>query len=138
MTSATLFTAVPASAHAATEVLDGLPRLDHGARRRAVAVGDAAPGRYLRVEGDGEDWLVPIVDPVVHVGRGFGADLRLEDPGVSRRHAILVRRPGGTRVLDDRSANGTWVNGRRVESADLVDGDILVVGHIVLGYVEIS
>jgi pSer/pThr/pTyr-binding forkhead associated (FHA) protein len=119
-------------------VLDALPRLDHPTRRRAVAAPGAARGRYLRVEDDGEGWLIPITAEVVHVGRGFGVDLRLEDPSVSRRHAILVRRPGRTRVLDDRSANGTWVNGRRVESADLTDGDVLVVGHIVLGYVEIT
>jgi pSer/pThr/pTyr-binding forkhead associated (FHA) protein len=138
MTSATLPTAASVEAPPPTQVLSALPRLDHVAQRRAVAVRDAAPGRYLLVEGEGEGWLIPIAEAVVHVGRGFAADLRLEDPGVSRRHAILVRRPGGTRVLDDRSANGTWVNGRRVESADLTDGDVLVVGHIVLGYVEIT
>jgi hypothetical protein len=138
MTSATIPTAAPAHGPAATQALDALPRLDHPTRRRAVAAPGAAPGRYLRVEGDGAGWLIPIGAGVVHLGRGFGADLRLEDPGVSRRHAILVHRPGGTRVLDDRSANGTWVNGRRVDSADLADGDVLVVGHVVLGYVEIT
>jgi pSer/pThr/pTyr-binding forkhead associated (FHA) protein len=137
MTSATVPTAASVEAHTTTEVLDALPRLDHVAQRSAIALRDAAPGRYLLVEGKGEGWLIPIAEAVVHVGRGFAADLRLEDPGVSRRHAILVRRAGGTRVLDDRSANGTWVNGRRVESADLADGDVLVVGSFVLGYVEV-
>jgi pSer/pThr/pTyr-binding forkhead associated (FHA) protein len=40
-------------------------------------------------------------------------------------------------VLDDRSSNGTFVNGRRVQQADLSDGDVIVVGRVVLRYLEI-
>jgi len=64
------------------------------------------------------------------------ADVRLEDQSVSRRHAIVHHRPGGSRILDDRSANGTFVNGRRVTEADLRDGDVIVVGETVLVYLE--
>jgi len=56
---------------------------------------------------------------------------------VSRRHAILVPRPGGARILDDRSANGTFVNGRRIQQADLCDGDVIVVGRVVLRYLDL-
>ncbi len=56
---------------------------------------------------------------MLHIGRGLTAGLRLDDASVSRRHAILVPRPSGARILDDRSSNGTFVNGRRIQQADL-------------------
>ena len=40
-------------------------------------------------------------------------------------------------MLDDRSSNGTFVNGRRIVQADLNDGDVLVLGRVVLRYLEI-
>ena len=73
----------------------------------------------------------------MHVGRGLAADLRLDDNSVSRRHAIVVPRPSGARILDDRSANGTLVNGRRVQQADLHDGDVIVLGRVVLRFLEL-
>jgi pSer/pThr/pTyr-binding forkhead associated (FHA) protein len=74
---------------------------------------------------------------VTHVGRGLSADLHLDEGSVSRRHAILVRRSSGARILDDRSANGTFVNGRRVTQADLHSGDVIVLGRVVLRYLEL-
>ena len=49
------------------------------------------------------------------IGRSLAADIRFDDPTVSRRHALIVRQPDGLRVLDDRSLNGVFVNGERVE-----------------------
>ena len=73
------------------------------------------------------------------VGRfGTGdADLRLDENSVSRRHAMLVADPAGTRILDDRSSNGTFVNGRRVEQAALAAGDLLMLGRVALRYLEV-
>jgi pSer/pThr/pTyr-binding forkhead associated (FHA) protein len=48
-----------------------------------------------------------------------------------------VPRPSGARILDDRSSNGTFVNGRRVQQADLSSGDVLVIGRVVLRYLEV-
>ena len=95
-----------------------------------------APGRYLAVEESSGRRLLPLARPIVHIGRGFAATIQLEDAGVSRRHAILIQRRGGVRILDDRSANGTFVNGRRISQAELQDGDVVVVGRTVLVYVE--
>ena len=64
----------------------------------------------------------------MHIGRGLSADLHLDEKSVSRRHAMLVDRPAGARLLDDRSSNGTFVNGRRIVQADLNDGDVLRAG----------
>lgn len=64
------------------------------------------------------------------IGRSATADLRLDDPSVSRRHALVVAEPGrGLRVLDDRSLNGVLLNGEEVEWARLKDGDELAIGR---------
>ncbi len=63
------------------------------------------------------------------VGRSLAADLRLDDPTVSRRHALIFCDDTGARVLDDRSLNGVFVNGERVELIELEDGDELAVGR---------
>ena len=72
--------------------------------------------------------------PVTHLGRGFSAHLRLEDQSVSRRHAVIVDVEDGMRILDDRSANGTFVNDRRVTEAALHDRDVIRLGRVVLVY----
>ena len=82
--------------------------------------------------------LIPLGSDALHIGRGLAADLRLDESSVSRRHAILVPRAAGARILDDRSSNGTFVNGRRVQQADLRSGDVIVLGRVVLRYLEVS
>jgi FHA domain len=119
------------------EVLDALSRLDHRTRNRTVSQSVAPPGRYLAVEHGGSEHLIPLSRPITHIGRGLAADIRIEDPRISRRHAILAQRGDGVRVLDDRSSHGTFVNGREVEVASLYDGDVLRVGPAVLRYIEI-
>jgi len=120
-----------------TERIDVIACLDERNRRRASEPQTAEPGRYLEIQGAGETLLVPMGRGVIHVGRGLSADLRLDERSVSRRHAILVHRGSGARILDDRSANGTLVNGRRVTQADLQSGDVIVLGRVVLRYLEL-
>ena len=50
---------------------------------------------------------------------------------------MLVPRPTGARLLDDRSSNGTFVNGRRIVQADLHNGDVVLLGRVVLRYLEV-
>jgi predicted component of type VI protein secretion system len=64
------------------------------------------------------------------LGRDPGADLVVNDPSVSRRHALIERRPEGFVVLDQRSANGTFVNNQRVEQALLQGGQQLRLGAV--------
>ncbi|MEZ5077346.1 MAG: FHA domain-containing protein [Solirubrobacterales bacterium] len=67
------------------------------------------------------------------VGRSANADIRLDDPSVSRRHALIVAEPGrDLRVLDDRSLNGVYVNGEPTDWGVLRDGDTLTVGRFAL------
>jgi FHA domain len=118
-------------------VVDAFHLLDHRTREHLIPQAGAPAGRYLGVERGGETLLLALSRPITHIGRGLIADVRLEDPHVSRRHAILALRGEGARVLDDRSANGTFVNGGRVTVAHLDDGDILRFGRAVLRYVEV-
>ena len=58
--------------------------------------------------------------------------MRLEDQSVSRRPAIIVERDGEAYLLDDRSANGTFVNGVRVTDVQLHDRDVIQLGRVAL------
>jgi pSer/pThr/pTyr-binding forkhead associated (FHA) protein len=120
-----------------TERVDAVACLDERARRKAISERPSGPGRYLEVQGPSETLLIPLGTGVMHIGRGLAADLRLDENSVSRRHAMLVHRPTGPRLLDDRSSNGTFVNGRRIVQADLHNGDVLVLGRVVLRYLEL-
>jgi pSer/pThr/pTyr-binding forkhead associated (FHA) protein len=122
---------------APTTTLEALPRLSHRVARGAVDVSEAQPGHHLAVEDGGARRLVALNDHITHLGRSFTSHLRFDDTSVSRTHAIIVRRRGGARILDDRSANGTFVNGRRITSADLADGDVIVLGQVVLTFLEV-
>jgi pSer/pThr/pTyr-binding forkhead associated (FHA) protein len=121
-----------------TTVIDALPRVSFRERRHAVSPEHPAPGRYLEIDDGDERLLLPLRPGTTHVGRSFTADVKLEDQSVSRRHAIVYQRPTGSRILDDRSANGTYVNGRRVTEAELTDGDVVVLGRIVLTYRDVT
>jgi predicted RNA-binding Zn-ribbon protein involved in translation (DUF1610 family) len=75
----------------------------------------------------------PIERGWTRIGRSVNADLYLDDPSVSRRHALIVAEPGKQlRVLDDRSLNGVFVNGEAVEWARLGDADELTIGRFKL------
>ena len=117
---------------------DSFALLDHRTRSALVPEAKAAPGRYLSIEHDGEQHLLPLQRPITHIGRGLIADVRLEDANVSRRHAIVAVRGDRVRVLDDRSTNGTFVNGRQVTVAELSDGDVIRFGRVVFRFVEVG
>lgn len=115
-----------------------MPRVSPRTLRRSSQVPRLERGAHLALEEDDGVVLIPIPEGSSKIGRGFSVDIRLEDPTVSRRHAILVREGGETLVLDDRSANGVHVNGTRVQRARLQDGDVLVLGGLSLRFVEVA
>jgi hypothetical protein len=119
-----------------TEKIDPVACLDERVRREAPERPET-PGRYLEVQGPERTVVIALRGEVLHIGRGLAADLHLDESSVSRRHAIVVPRPSGTRILDDRSSNGTFVNGRRVQQAELQHGDVIVLGRVVLRYLEV-
>jgi len=94
------------------------------------------PGQYLAWHEGGRVRVAPLEREWTRVGRSLAADVRFDDPTVSRRHALIVRQADGVRVLDDRSLNGVFVNGERVEWRVLADGDEIVVGRYRLHFLE--
>src|ERR1700694_2207255 len=66
----------------------------------------------------------------VTIGRATDNDIVIPDVLASRHHATLVPTPSGTEIQDARSINGTFVNGTRVESAMLHDGDVVTIGNV--------
>jgi pSer/pThr/pTyr-binding forkhead associated (FHA) protein len=94
------------------------------------------PGKYLAFEDAGRQQVVPVQREWTRIGRSLAADVRFDDATVSRRHALIVHQADGTRVLDDRSLNGVYVNGRRVEWSPLSDGDQILVGRHTLYFLD--
>jgi pSer/pThr/pTyr-binding forkhead associated (FHA) protein len=68
------------------------------------------------------------------VGRHPDSDIFLDDITVSRRHAEILRQPGGFVVRDVGSLNGTYLNRERVEEGPLINGDELQVGKFKLAF----
>jgi pSer/pThr/pTyr-binding forkhead associated (FHA) protein len=110
-------------------------------RERPAWIADARaaltePGKYLTYEESGRHVVVAITREWTRIGRSMAADLRFDDATVSRRHALIVNQPEGVRVLDDRSLNGIYVNGRRVEWSPLADGDEVAIGRHTLYFLD--
>jgi len=66
----------------------------------------------------------------VKIGRATDNDIVIPDVLASRHHATLIPSPSGTEIRDNRSINGTFVNGARVDSAMLRDGDVVTIGNV--------
>ena len=62
------------------------------------------------------------------IGRSPDAGVFLDDVTVSRKHAVVLERNGHWFIEDQGSLNGTFVNRKRVESAELSDGDEIQIG----------
>lgn len=71
----------------------------------------------------------PLRAPGLVVGRGTEADLRINDPGVSRRHIEFMVNGDDLEVVDLGSTNGMLVNGAKVGRAGLRDGSEVKIGH---------
>ncbi|NED98724.1 FhaA domain-containing protein [Phytoactinopolyspora halotolerans] len=78
----------------------------------------------------------PLVPPGVVIGRGSESDIRIDDPGISRRHVeIRVYQNGPDFQLvavDLGSTNGTVIDGARVPQATVTDGSQITLGSTVV------
>ena len=95
------------------------------------------PGDYLAFEDSDRVRVVPLQEGWTRIGRSLSAHIRFDDPTVSRRHALVYRDDDGARILDDRSLNGVFRNGQRIELAELEDGDEIDVGRFRMFYVSL-
>lgn len=99
--------------------IDALPS---GAALLVVRSGPTAGARYL------------LDTDVSTVGRHPDADIFFDDVTVSRRHAEVTRHGTHFEIVDQRSLNGTYVNGERVDRADLVNGAEVRIGKFRLNF----
>ncbi|HEX4466202.1 MAG TPA: FHA domain-containing protein [Solirubrobacteraceae bacterium] len=103
------------------------------ARARTTQAGD-----YVFYVESGEARTVQLTREWTRIGRSLAADIRFDDPTVSRRHALIVRQPDGVRLLDDRSLNGVFLNGARVDGKTLGDGDEIIIGRYRLSFIGVA
>lgn len=112
-----------ANAAARRTVLDDCARSAANDDPGATAVRAVLPRFMLRgVEGSVAGRTFPLLGPVV-VGRSEECGLRMDEEGLSRKHARLVPTSEGVQLEDLGSTNGSYVNGSRVLRAELRDGD---------------
>jgi putative nucleotidyltransferase with HDIG domain len=77
--------------------------------------------------------VVPVAGTLT-IGRHPDSGLCLDDPEVSRRHAVIEQTPRGTVLRDLGSGNGTFIGDRRVVESRLSTGDVIRIGSIELRY----
>lgn len=94
--------------------------------------GGLAPGKkyaLVVVQGRSPGQVIPLEKPRVILGRAH-CDVILEDPELSRQHALIAINGTSVRLEDLKSTNGTFVGGERVEQADLSDrSEFRIGGH---------
>ncbi len=95
-------------------------------------------GEYLAFEDGSRLRVISLQEGWTRVGRSLSAHVRIDDPTVSRRHALVYCGEDGAKVLDDRSLNGVFRNGKQVDLAPLEDGDVISVGRFTLHYVVLA
>ena len=84
--------------------------------------------------GDDEMMKVNLVRDMYVIGRQEGCEIHIDNLGVSRNHARLMREDDGYRVEDLGSSNGTYVNGQQVQRQALADGDVITLGKFEVIY----
>ncbi|MDN5797761.1 MAG: DUF3662 and FHA domain-containing protein [Intrasporangium sp.] len=106
---------------------------------RPTAVDQPAAPRPARVSPSARPWLdiagdrYPLLGGLTVIGRDESADIVVDDAGVSRRHSeVRVTNDGPhlvTSIRDLNSTNGTFVNGDRITTQRLEDGDRITLGR---------
>lgn len=94
-------------------------------------------GRLEILNGGFEGMSYALSGQEIVIGRNPTTDITLLDEGISREHAlVLYDEDGPGYVIEDlQSTNGTKVNGKRVRSALLVDGDQIEIGQTLFRFV---
>ena len=104
------------------------------AREAAAGIPGLAGFALVVTDGplEGAHW--PLREGRNEAGRNLEAAILLDDITVSRHHAAFLSEGGRLQVQDLGSTNGTYVNGKRVEQAELASGDEVIIGrfHLVV------
>jgi ABC transport system ATP-binding/permease protein len=107
------------------------PASDHNPPTQLGVSGEIVRYPTTRLKG-----LGPVPDRrasatgIAWIGRSLDNDIVIPDVLASRHHAFLTPTPMGTEIRDAQSINGTFVNGIKVESALLSEGDVVTIGNV--------
>lgn len=97
---------------------------------KAVSAGGLAPGKkyaLIVVHGEEPGRVIPVEKSRLTLGRA-GCDVSLKDPELSRQHALISIHGMNARLEDLGSTNGTFVDGEKVDSAELSDRSEFRIG----------
>ncbi|KAA9143476.1 FHA domain-containing protein [Microbacterium lushaniae] len=113
---------VPFGSELSETEIEAIGALPSGAALLLVRSGPTAGARYL------------LDTDVTTVGRHPEADIFFDDVTVSRRHAEIIREGVRFDIVDQRSLNGTYVNGERVDRTTLANGAEVRIGKFRLTF----
>ena len=94
------------------------------------------PALIVRAGGGRAGETFPLEHERITIGRSPDCEIFLDDVTVSRKHAVIAKNGDDFRIEDEGSLNGTFVNKKRVEAADLENGDELQIGKYRLTYLR--
>jgi hypothetical protein len=90
---------------------------------------DGVSANFIVKGPSGVEKSYPMRQLAVTIGRSDHCDIAVKDSSMSGRHAEIRKSSGEIKVRDLGSANGIYLNGERVEEAELFDGDVLRLGQ---------
>ena len=91
-----------------------------------------ASGAALLSESDAGRTVNYQLTALTYIGRAEDNQIRILDPGISRRHVLITATGDGFTIRDLKSQNGTYLNGERIDERTLMDGDRITVGDVTL------
>lgn len=97
---------------------DAVERIRGGKKRAFVVV----------LSGDRMGEMFPLRSDRTTIGRGLQTDVRINDEGISRTHAVVEMDDGDYLLSDAGSTNGTFANGNKVDRYKLQEGDKIQIG----------
>ena len=77
---------------------------------------------------------IELQESIITIGRGVNNVICIEDANISKNHVLLIMEESAYRIFDLHSINGTTVNGKRIGTATLQDGDAVRIGYLDLIY----
>jgi pSer/pThr/pTyr-binding forkhead associated (FHA) protein len=129
----------PPEARPSVEFMSDLPQqrkveddtqriVNRQARAYLADVETVTVSRLVLIKEDGTEASFPLIRDSYTLGRHRNNDIVISDPKASSFHARIDRSPEGFVLVDLKSRNGSWLNGKRVETALLKTGDELRLG----------
>jgi hypothetical protein len=92
----------------------------------------AGGGAALISESDAGRSVNYQLTALTYIGRAEDNQIRILDPGISRRHVLITATAQGYTLRDLKSQNGTYLNGERIDETPLSDGDRITLGEVTL------